>query len=218
MTIIFDLDGTLIDSREVMIAAFREAYAEAVGPGVAPVSGFLQLTGESFPNILRALGLPEEMSESFIEASRRRLGQVRLHESVSDVCRSLEGRVPLAILTGKDRTRTNEILDHFEIRELFSVIATGSDGFTPKPSSAGILWICEKLNSSPLEACLVGDGPSDMVAAHQAGAWSIGCSWGIGDYESIRRAGAREVVSDAFELNLALERWIAHVQETCRRR
>ena len=190
--------------------AFREAYAEAVGPGDAPVSGFLDLMGDSFPNILNALGLPGEMWGPFIEASRSRLNQVHLHEDVVEVCREFRDRVPLAILTGKDRARTVEILDHFEISSLFSAVATGSDGFAPKPSSAGVHWICERSNSSPSKTCVVGDAPADMIAARQAGCWGIGCSWGIGGDDAIREGGANEVVNDAFELRASLERWITH--------
>jgi len=192
-----------------MVAAFREAYAQTVGAGEPPVRSFLDLVGDSFPNILNALGLPPEMWEPFRAASRRRVGELSLFDGMLDVCRKLRRHgIPLAVLTGKDRERTVEVLERLGCADLFSVLATCSDGFDAKPSPAGIYRIAEKLRVPPRRICTVGDAAHDVVAANRAGAWAIGCAWGTAGEQTLRDAGAHLIVHDPKALMAALDEWL----------
>ena len=66
LAVIFDLDGVLVDSTDVMRQAFSLAYAEVVGPGPAPFAEYNRHLGRYFPDIMRIMGLPLEMEEPFV--------------------------------------------------------------------------------------------------------------------------------------------------------
>ena len=111
--VIFDLDGTLIDSRHVMTVSFRQAYAETVGPGEAPVEEFLKRLGKPFPDILEELALPGAMYEVFRRLSSARVADVLTLPGAIEACHQLrEIGIASALITGKDRRRTLEILDY----------------------------------------------------------------------------------------------------------
>lgn len=207
--IIFDLDGTLIDSGPIMEAAFRAAHAEVVGRGEPPLSEFFGRLGADFPTILKELGLPAAMEEPFRRESRLRLSELRSFDGVIELCRDLKARgVALAILTGKDRERTEEILHHFELVDLFGAVGTGSDEFESKPSPAGVFWLCRRIGLDPRRCCFVGDSVSDMETAVSAGCWAIGCRWGIAESDSLLRAGAHRLATDPEALDELLKEWL----------
>ncbi|WP_438452991.1 HAD family hydrolase [Streptomyces asiaticus] len=187
--IIFDLDGTLIDSRRSMEKSFREAYELVLGPGEPPLEEFYGLLGDSFPNILERLGLPQEMADLFKSAAQRRLSDIEAIPEALEACSELNRLgIPLAILTGKDRERTVEILEHFAVDHLFGAVAAGSDGFTPKPAPDGVLLLCEKIGQ-PVDECLVvGDSAFDIQSGHKAGARTVACAWGMGRVEELKMA------------------------------
>ena len=213
--VIFDLDGTVIDSRRVMEAAFRAAYLQEVGAGEPPLDGFFGLLGESFPRILETLGLPASMYEPFRAQSRARLSEIALCEGAVEVCdRLLEAGVTLAVLTGKDRERTLEILDRFALRDRFSAIATGSDGFRPKPAPDGVLLLCRELDVSPEATAVVGDGMFDVLAGKRAGTWTVGCTWGMASTAALASAGADVVVDTSSELLEVLGRWLEETADS----
>jgi AHBA synthesis associated protein len=90
--VIFDLDGTLIDSRLVMTSSFRLAYAHTVGPGEAPVEELLKRLGQPFPDILKELGLPAEMYEVFRGLSSARVADVVTIPEAIEACHRLQAR------------------------------------------------------------------------------------------------------------------------------
>ncbi|TDB82242.1 HAD family hydrolase [Micromonospora sp. KC721] len=206
--VVFDLDGTLIDSKPVMVHAFRTAYAEVVGRGEAPVDSFLRLLGAPFPEILARLGLPHQMYEPFRAASRAGIEHIRAHEDVLTVCEAVrDAGCRTAIYTGKDRERTVEILDRFGLWRLCDGIAVGDDPQAGKPAPDGVYQLCRTLAADPVDTVVVGDSALDMQAGRAAGAGTVGCLWGIGTEEELRSAGADVVVADPLQLQTALARW-----------
>lgn len=159
-TIVFDLDGTLIDSRDAMVAAFAAAFRRTVGAGPAPVGEFLALQGKRFDEILAALGLPVAMWEPFIEESRLRVDSVPVIPGVQALLeRLVAGGYQLALLTGKDRGRTDELLAALGLSAFFSAVVTSTDGLPTKPAPDAVWAILELLECDPRRACLVGDAP-----------------------------------------------------------
>ncbi|MFI5706494.1 HAD family hydrolase [Kribbella sp. NPDC051620] len=188
--IIFDLDGTLIDSRNVMEESFREAFIAVVGGnGEPPLDDFYDLLGDSFPNILRRLGLPQQMAPVFKAAAQRRIADIDAVPEALDACKELHRRgITLAILTGKDRERTHEILTYFSIDRIFGAVAAGSDGFTPKPAPDGVLLLCGTLGYDPSDSVVVGDSAFDIQSGRSAGARTVACTWGMGRVEELKAA------------------------------
>lgn len=207
--VVFDLDGTLIDSRRVMTSAFRTAYARVVGPGAAPVAQFLQLLGAPFPDILVALGLPAEMYPLFRRLSAERIDEIRTHPAALDACRSIRERGALtAVLTGKDRRRTVDILTHLAVADLFDAVVGGDDLPLGKPAPDGVLWLCRRFGIPPASTLVVGDSAFDMAAGRAAGATTVGCLWGMSDRTELVATGADSLVERSDGLEAALLDWL----------
>lgn len=205
-TIVFDLDGTLIDSRDAMVAAFAAAFRRTVGAGPAPVGEFLALQGKRFDEILAALGLPVAMWEPFIEESRLRVNSVPVIPGVQALLeRLVAGGYQLALLTGKDRGRTDELLAALGLSAFFSAVVTSTDGLPTKPAPDAVWAILELLGCDPRRACMVGDAPADIEAATAAGIYAIGVGWGIGSAAALSQAGAIAVLTSPDDLDPCLE-------------
>ncbi len=179
--VIFDLDGTLIDSRHIMTSSFRSAYAQVAGPGVAPVEQFLGLLGKPFPDILDELGLPGSMYEVFRSLSSARVADIVSIPEAIEACHLLRAAgAESALITGKDRRRTEEILAHHRLSELFSHVVTGDDEMSGKPAPDGVVTICKRLDIDPTHTVVVGDSWVDIAAGAAAGTLTAACGWGIG--------------------------------------
>ena len=199
-TVVFDLDGTLIDSKGVMLQAFIAAHQKEVGGGNPPIEGFLNLLGDSFTNILTRLGLPQSMDEVFRFESTKRAGDIMLHPGVMEMCLQLQKMfITMGIQTGKDGERVSALLHRLSVGRFFKVVVTGSDDIAPKPSPDGLNWICGQLRAAPSSTFFLGDSPYDMKAAVAAGVRAIGCSWGIAPPEELTGSGAEYIVESPQE-------------------
>jgi 3-amino-5-hydroxybenzoic acid synthesis related protein len=206
--VVFDLDGTVVDSKPVMLAAFRDAYFQVVGTGEVPIDEFLRLLGAPFPTILARLGLPPAMYEVFRAHARRGVHRIALHEEVVAACtaaRRLGCRT--AIWTGKDRERTFEILDRFAVTTRFDGVVAGDDPGPGKPAPDGILRLCLTLAADPARTVVVGDSVLDIEAGLAAGARTLGCLWGIGNRDELASAGAHALVGSPAALWPTLLGW-----------
>ena len=118
--VVFDLDGTLIDSKGVMLQAFTVAHQKEVGAGQPPLEGFLNLLGDSFTNILTQLGLPQSMGEVFRSESMKRAGDIMLHPGVMEMCLQLQKSfITMGLQTGKDGERVSALLHRLRVGRFF---------------------------------------------------------------------------------------------------
>jgi AHBA synthesis associated protein len=199
--VIFDLDGTLIDSRHIMMSSFRSAYAQIVGPGDAPVEQFLMRLGKPFPDILDELGLPSEMYEAFRSLSSARVADVVTIPEAIEACHLLRAAgVDSALITGKDRRRTEEILAHHKLGDLFSHVVAGDDEISGKPAPDGVVAICKCLDVDPTHTVVVGDSWVDIAAGAAAGTLTAACGWGIGLKAELHRAQPDVYIEDPADL------------------
>lgn len=197
-SVVFDLDGTIIDSREVARIAFTKAYGEVVGSGSPPLARFESLAGGSLSDIFLKMGLPEEMTPSFERDARALMTEIPLLPGVVPLLNRLRNTgIRIALFTGKDRLRTIEILKNLRIYSFFDVILTSSDHDECKPSPQGLIILCEKLRISQSEMIMVGDAESDMLAAKSAGVNAVGCLWaGNTNSSNLLEAGATALFND----------------------
>lgn len=179
-TIIFDLDGVLIDSEPLMRSAFEVSYRSVIGEGTPPVEDYLEHMGESFPNIMNRLGLPHTLWQPYHEFCQRHLDEITLFPNSLDVLEWARARgFKLGLLTGKDRLRTLQILDHFGLQHYFQVVVASDQLIHPKPHPEGIMCVLKSLASEPEQAVMIGDAVNDIVAAQQASVRAIAVTWGI---------------------------------------
>ena len=186
--IIFDLDGTLIDSRQDLatgINLMRRHYG--LGPlSVATVVGFV---GEGIRNLVsRSLqDAPfivdlDEAVRMDTECYRQHIhDETMLYPGVREGLNHLvaAGHV-LALLSNKPGAASREILLHFGIEALFASIIGGDSGVPLKPNPEAVFAILQAVGGERANTWMVGDNHTDIAAAHRAGIHSIFVTYGLG--------------------------------------
>jgi AHBA synthesis associated protein len=199
--VVFDLDGVLVDSFDVMREAFAVAYAEVVGDGTAPFEEYNRHMGRHFPDIMRIMGLPPEMEKPFVRESYRLAHRVRLFDGALELLSTLRARgIKLAVATGKSGQRARALLDTLGVLGEFDYVI-GSDEVTrPKPAPDIVLRALELLDARPEEAIMVGDAVTDLRSARAAGVTAVAALWADNDAEAVLREKPDVVVREFDEL------------------
>lgn len=195
--ILFDVDGTLLDTRDAWIAAFDAGLA-AVRRGSIPGSVAAQWIGTPIEVIYERCGLTREEAAKAIEVFQRVEAEsvregMRPYPRVREMVASL-GAWKLAAVTNKRRDTTVAALRVTGLLPLFHVILGGDSVLRKKPAPDPVLKAAEGLGVSPSECAVVGDTENDVRAARGAGARSIGVTWGYGTRESLEAAGVDHLI------------------------
>jgi pyrophosphatase PpaX len=180
-TILFDLDGTLIDSIPLILASFRHTVS---AHGAAPVGDdrWLESIGQSLRSQLATIARDDAELEAMMATYRDHFVAnhdrcVRAFPGVRDALARLRDRgVTMGIVSGKVRRGIERGLRHTGLAEFFDVLVGADDMAEHKPHPAPLRRAAEALGST--DAIYVGDAPCDMEAARRAGMQSVACLWG----------------------------------------
>ena len=180
--VLFDLDGTLIDSGSIIVASMQHATRTVLGREIAYEELAATIGGQGLVAQMQALD-PDRVDD-LVEAYRAHNDP--LHdtlEAFDDVLALLpqldaDGR-KLGIVTAKRHRTVALALDRFpELREHFSLVVAHEDTDRHKPDPAPVLLAAERFGVEPSQAAYVGDSPFDIRAAKGAGAFAVGVGWG----------------------------------------
>ncbi|MHB8059886.1 MAG: HAD family hydrolase [Gaiellaceae bacterium] len=208
-TVLFDLDGTVIDTGPLIADSFRYAIRTVLGKTIDDEEMLAYVGGWSLREQMCRLA-PDRCQE-LVEAYRaynepRHAGLefcAGMHELLSEL--RAEG-VRLGLATAKRRS-TVEIAFRYlpQLEGLFDVIVCAEDTKRHKPDPEPLLLALGKLGGEPGGSAYVGDSPFDVEAARAAGLRSVAVGWGgIHDRERLRLAGPDVLVSTTAELKSAL--------------
>jgi phosphoglycolate phosphatase len=209
--VVFDLDGTLIDSRRDLATAVNRLRDE-LGLGPLRVDQVETMVGEGARILVtRALADAETLAISRERALERLivhydaccLETTEPYPGIAALVRRLAARWPLAILTNKPMAATYKLLDHFHWLETFQVVVAGDTLPARKPDPAGIRHIAERLELAPSSLVLVGDSRFDAETAAAAGCRLVLVEWGYGrpdDLAAARPDRRAPTVADLAEL------------------
>jgi phosphoglycolate phosphatase len=214
--VIFDVDGTLVDSQHMIVSAMERAFASQ---GLAPPAReeVLSIVGLSLDTAMRALckAEPGELAGPLTEAYKAAFFDLRssdehhepLFPGASEALDRLRQRddIVLGIATGKSRRGVQAILDLHDLHGRFATIQTADD-HPSKPHPSMVLSAMTEAGILPQRTVVVGDTTYDVEMARGAGARAIGVSWGYHSAEALRAAGADILLGDFAELEGALER------------
>ena len=194
--VVFDLDGTLVDSHKDLASA---ANALVVGLGGSPLSTeqVVAMVGEGAAVLVRraltASGLDPDTPgalDRFLELyDSCLLDETVPYPGTVEVLTALSSRYTLAVLTNKPATPTARILDGLSLSKFFSVVVGGDSPFGRKPAPAGLEHIISSAGATPAATLLVGDSPVDRETARRAGAsiclarFGFGFTFGPGDLD-----------------------------------
>ncbi len=200
-TVIFDLDGVLVDSYEVMREAFARAYAEVMGEGKPPFEEYRTYMGRYFPEIMEIMGLPPEMEEPFVRESYRLAHLVQLYPGISGLLHTLyRAGLRLAVATGKRGTRARSLLDGLGVLPMFEHVTGSDEVIRPKPAPDIVLHTLDVLGARPDEAMMIGDAVVDLASARAAGVTAVAALWGVTDPSPVLDAGPDLVLHEPADL------------------
>ncbi|HVJ18980.1 MAG TPA: HAD-IA family hydrolase [Polyangiaceae bacterium] len=204
--IVFDLDGTLIDSRRDIATACNHALATH-GLETLPLAQVEAFVGDGARALLsRAAGLAEEdprvsqLLEAFLDYyAAHPTDQTPLMPGAAEALAAL-AELPLAICTNKPRRTTLAVLEGLALKPYFRAINAGGDLPEKKPHPAPLLHLARELGLPPAELLMVGDGPQDVLAGHAAGSITVGVRGGIQAVERLLAAEPHHLLSTLHEL------------------
>jgi HAD superfamily hydrolase (TIGR01509 family) len=174
--VIFDCDGTLVDSMPAHFEAWCEALALYGAGGIFKEDVFLAMGGRPTRDIVVELNDeynlhldPEAVSLAKREAFLRRLKTVTLIDEVAAFADSLRGKVPMAIASGGTRMVVEKILHFVGISDWFDEVVTADDVPEGKPAPDVFLHAARLLGVGPSKCLALEDAPSGILAAQRAG-------------------------------------------------
>ena len=208
--VLFDLDGTLVDSIDLIVRAAEHAFGATLG------------TVPSRAEIMAGIGRPllaqfgayvdtEAQMEALIQAYRRvQLAHhddlTRPYDGVNDAVRWLsdDGRA-LGVVTSKIEPLAHRALTHVGLDPFFDLVVGIESTARHKPEPDPLLFAMERLGANPPETVYVGDSPFDIQAARAAGITSIAVTWGAFEEQVLLAAGPSHVARSAADLRLQLQ-------------
>lgn len=193
--VLFDLDGTLVDSLEDLADAVNHMRGRF---GMEPLSTLevRSMIGKGSRNLVQqALGSDnsEEIElglRYFLEFNNAHIvDKSRLYPGVREVLEDLDQHeIPLAVISNKNESLSRLILKSLGIDGYFRTISGGDTFPERKPSPLPLQRVIEQLGVDPHRAVMVGDSINDIQAGRQAGIATIACSWGYGQPDELSQA------------------------------
>jgi len=202
--VIFDIDGTLTRTNDLIFESFNHVSEKFVGKRMSHQE-IVALFGPPEEGGLARVVPSDDVDEAMDELCRfyrdHHEDLAALHPGVEDILRYLKShRVKLAIFTGKGKRTTGITLDALNISSYFDLIVSGSDVVNHKPHHEGIAKVLDHFSLLPDTVLMVGDSAGDVKASRAAGVKVAAVVWDSYDRESVLRANADFVFYSVDEL------------------
>jgi phosphoglycolate phosphatase len=187
---VFDLDGTLIDSKLDLVHSVNAMLRET-GRAEQPMELLASYIGHGAPQLIASVLGPasnagqrqEALSLFLAHYQELKLNLTRPYIGVVEGLRALNG-CPLAVLTNKPTRMSEEILEGLGLAQFFRAVYGGDSFEKKKPDPGGAQTLLKELGAAPGEAAMVGDSDVDIQTARNAGMLAIGVTYGFGQHNA----------------------------------
>jgi len=207
--VLFDLDGTLIDTVDDIGDAANRVLSNRGFP-IHPISTYYQFIGEGV-KVLFTRALPQEKRnedlintclKEFVEDYRRNYDvKSQPYDGISEMLNALNVMgLKLAILSNKPDPLTKDCVTSLLSNWDFDVVFGQRDSVPRKPNPQAALEIAEKLLISPSDFLYLGDTAIDMKTAVSAGMFPVGAAWGFRPLKELKENGARVIIGKPIQL------------------
>lgn len=208
--VLFDLDGTLLDTLDDLADSMNEVLA-AHGWAVHAVEGYRYFVGDGFENLVRRT-VPFELksdertvqgcvTEARAAYERRWNAKTRPYPGVPELLDQLAGKgVPLAILSNKPHDFVRKIVAHYLGTWGFAAVQGAQSGTPRKPDPTAALEISRSLAIPAGSFLYLGDTNTDMKTAIAAKMFAVGALWGFRTEQELRDSGAQALVKHPLDV------------------
>lgn len=207
--VIFDLDGTLVDTLADLAGAMNTVLA-CLGYPTHPVpdyrfkvgNGVAKLVERALPEAARQPAVMAEALQQFLDYyNRHDMEATAPYAGIPELLRQLRARgMQLAVASNKPHAAAVEIVRHYFGKGLFDCVYGQRPGAPVKPDPAIVRDILQALHRTPEETLYVGDSAVDMETARRSGLVSVGVLWGFRPESELRAAGARHLAASPDEI------------------
>jgi len=205
LAILFDLDGTLADSVELILGAFRHTFNTHLG-FVPADQDWIAGMGTPLASQLRALVADETLVEPMTITYRTWQNQhhdelLRAFNGVRETLSLLHHRGhAMALVTSKATDAATRALRLMGIQPLLDHVVGLDSTASHKPAPEPVLHALAKLGRQPADAIFVGDSPHDIAAGNAAGVLTVAALWGPFDRQTLEAANPRRLIADIRDL------------------
>jgi phosphoglycolate phosphatase len=219
--VIFDLDGTLVDSRLDLANSTNEVL-ESYGAAPLPVDAIAAMVGEGARRLVQrareAAGLRVPLEEALARFraayDRRLLEHTKPYAGIAHGVRAAGALARLAVLTNKPEAPTRRLLDAFALLESFDWVLGGDSGFPRKPNPSGVLHLMAQAGASAADTLFVGDSMIDVETARRAGVPICVARYGFGHLRGeLELRGDELIASEPTDLPAIIARFAAGANE-----
>lgn len=179
---IFDLDGTLIDTTELITRSFRHAAREVLGD-VKPDEVLIANVGQPLMRQMELLGgeKAQELYDAYREYNHAKHDEfIHAYMGVNELLEELKARgSKLAIVTSKSRETVDMAFRCIPIEHYFDAVITADDTDQHKPLPQPLHLAMRQLDLTPAESVYIGDSPFDILAGQAAGTATVAVGWGM---------------------------------------
>ncbi|MFI2859076.1 pyrophosphatase PpaX [Paenibacillus sp. JSM ZJ436] len=208
-TVLFDLDGTIIDTNDLIIASFMHVFQrnpdgpltrEQIIPHMGTTLEYQLQTFSGLEDV-------EELVPLYRAYNKQHHDQmVKTFPYVNEVVEWIQGQgLRMGVVTTKIRPSTLMTLDKFKLAPYMDAVVTVNDVEHPKPHPEPVQKAIELLGANPATTLMVGDSAVDMQSAKAAGALAAGVAWSLKGPEMLRSCGADYILQDMRDLYRLLE-------------
>lgn len=211
--VIFDLDGTLLDTLADLANASNRAL-ERLGYPTHPVEAYRMFVGDGARKLCERMLPAQARTDGEIEQARRLFDLeyqghlfdcTRPYPGIEELLDALQGQgILLGVVSNKPDAFVQAIVRRY-FPNRFPAVA-GQQGGRVKPDPSGVNEVLRRFSLSPEQTLYVGDSGVDMQTAKNARTHSCGVSWGFRGREELEQAGAEFVIDHPLELPAVLER------------
>ncbi|MCT7638638.1 HAD family hydrolase [Aliarcobacter butzleri] len=190
--ILFDLDGTLIDSTDAIVSTFRFAFKEQGFDFRGSDKNIKDLIGYPLDIMFERLGVSKQKVWDYVDSYKNRyrvisVEQTTLLENAFEAVQLASKIARVSVVTTKTRIYTIPILDNFNITQYFEIITGRENVENPKPHPEPILKTLAQMNydKNKDEVYMIGDTKLDLICANEAKVNAIGVLCGYSDEEEL---------------------------------
>ena len=207
--VLFDLDGTLLDTLDDLADSMNAALA-TLGAPQHPAAAYRYFVGDGVVELCRRVLPADRRDEATVKAAaaamRDAYGQrwavkTRPYPGVPELLDGLTARgVAMAVLSNKNNDFTRLCVEKMLGRWRFGVVQGLDETIHKKPDPSGALSVARRLKTEPADFLYLGDTNTDMKTAVAAGMFPVGALWGFRTAEELTASGAKTLIANPVDL------------------